>query len=134
MDVQRTIDDFLDSGPYAVIGASSNREKYGNKVLRCYKQHGLEVYPVNPRLTEVEGLACHPDLHSLPVKPRAVSVITPPRVTERVVEDVSASGAKLVWLQPGSESDAAIGRAESLGLSVIAGGPCLLVTLGFHDV
>jgi len=133
MDVRDKIDAFLKSGPYAVVGASVNRDKYGNKVLRCYKQHGLEVYPVHPREPEIEELRCYPGLRELPEPIRALSVITPPSVTEKIIEDVPASGAGFVWMQPGSESDAAVARAEELGLTVIANGPCLLVTLGFRD-
>ena len=51
------IDAFLSGSPFAVVGASTNRDKYGNKVLRCYQQAGRSVVPVNPRATEIEGLA-----------------------------------------------------------------------------
>jgi len=130
---RRAIDEFLKSGPYAVVGASRNRSKYGNKVLRCYLQHGLEAFPVNPNATEVEGIPCAPTLRDLPKTVRGVSVITPPDVTARVVEDAAAAGARFVWMQPGAESAAAVNRAEQLGLGVIHGGPCLLVALGFRD-
>ena len=56
MSVQDRIHSFLASGPFAVVGASTDRSKYGNKVLRCYQQHGHEVYPINPKAPEVEGL------------------------------------------------------------------------------
>ena len=64
--VQQTITAFLDAGPFAVVGASVDRSKYGNKVLRCYQQHGREVYPINARATEVEGLKAYPSLAALP--------------------------------------------------------------------
>jgi predicted CoA-binding protein len=133
MNTQDKIDAFLAEGPYAVVGASPDRAKYGNKVLRCYLQHGREVFPVHPREPEVEGLACSKDLTGLPKPVRGISVITPPKVTEKVVEAAPAAGAEFVWMQPGAESDAAVARAEELGLTVIAGGPCLLVALGFRD-
>jgi predicted CoA-binding protein len=60
---------------------------------------------------------------------RGVSVITRPEVTETIVEDLPASGAEFVWMQPGAESARAVHRAEQLGLHVIAGGPCVLVAL-----
>ena len=131
--VEEKIAAFLHSGPFAVVGASVDRSKYGNKVLRCYQQHGKEVSPINPRATEVEGLRAYPSLGSLPVKPKAISVITPPAITERVVLEAAAAGVTHLWMQPGAESEAAIRTAESLGISVIAGGPCLLVVLGYHD-
>ena len=124
---------FLHSGPFAVVGASVDRSKYGNKVLRCYQQHGKEVYPINPRADEVEGLRAYPSLGSLPVKPKAISVITPPAITEQVAREAAAAGVTHIWMQPGAESEAAVRTAESLGMSVIAGGACILVVLGYHD-
>ncbi len=124
---------FLSEGPYAVVGASSDREKYGNKVLRCYQQHGRKVYPVNPRAPEVEGLRAYPSLVALPERVPAVSIITPPGITEQVVREAHAAGVKHVWMQPGAESDEAVRAAESLGMNVIAGGACLLVVLGYTE-
>ena len=133
MDDQSKIAEFLAGSPFAVVGASRSRHKYGNKVLRCYSQHNRTVYPVNPAATSVEGLTCYTDLTCLPGPVHGVSVITPPGVTERIVEKLSASGARWVWMQPGAESDRAIARAEAAGVGVIAGGPCLLVALGFRE-
>ena len=132
-NVQQRVLSFLESGPFAVVGASTDRDKYGNKVLRCYMQHGREVYPINPKEPEVEGLQAYPSLAALPVKPRGISIITPPAVTERVVREAAALGVRHLWMQPGAESIEAIQAAESLGLDVIAGGPCLLVVLGYHE-
>ena len=133
MSITDRIQSFLASGPFAVVGASVDRAKYGNKVLRCYQQHGKEVYPINSRATEVEGLKAYPSLAALPVKVKAISVITPPAITEQVVREAAAAGVAHIWMQPGAESEAAIRTAESLGMSVIAGGPCLLVVMGYRE-
>jgi predicted CoA-binding protein len=130
---EERIQAFLESGVFAVVGASTDRSKYGNKVLRCYQQHGRKVYPVNPRAPEVEGLKAYPSLAALPEKVPAISVITPPSATEAVVREAHAAGVKHVWMQPGAESDAAVHAAEELGMNVIAGGPCVLVVLGFSE-
>lgn len=132
-NVNDTIRDFMSQGPYAVVGASSNREKYGNRVLRAYQQQGAEVYPVNPRADAIEGLAAYPTVAAVPTKVRGVSIITPPKVTEQAVEEAAAAGAEFVWMQPGAESPEAIRKAEALGLKVIAGGPCYLVVAGYHE-
>jgi predicted CoA-binding protein len=131
--IQQKVEAFLNSDSFAVVGASSDRSKYGNKVLRCYQQHGKEVYPINPKAPEVEGLKAYPSLAALPAPVKAISVITPPVATEQVVREAAAAGVTHIWMQPGAESGAAIEAAESLGLSVIAGGPCLLVVLGYHE-
>lgn len=132
-DVSEIIDDFLSGGPYAVVGASTDRSKYGNKVLRAYFQSGRAAHPINPKADEVEGHPAYPDLASLPEVPRGISVITPPAVTEKVVGEAAAAGVRFVWMQPGAESPAAVQKAESLGLEVIADGSCLLVVVGYRE-
>ena len=131
--VQQTITAFLEAGPFAVVGASVDRSKYGNKVLRCYQQHGRVVFPINARADEVEGLKAFPSLAALPVPVKAISVITPPAITEQVVRDAASAGVTHIWMQPGAESAEAIRSAEAAGMAVIAGGPCLLVVLGYHE-
>ena len=124
---------FLSQKRFAVVGASTDRTKYGNKVLRCYLQHGRDAVPVNPKDAEVEGRAAYKSLTDIPQRPDAVSIITPPKVTEAVVEEAGRLGIRHLWMQPGAESPAAIARGQALGINVIAGGPCLLVVLGFRE-
>jgi predicted CoA-binding protein len=124
---------FLAATSFAVVGASTDRSKYGNKVLRCYQQNGRTVYPVNPKAPEVEGLRAYPSLAALPAPVPAISIITPPAATEQVVREARAAGVKHVWMQPGAESDEAIRTAEAQGINVIAGGPCLLVVMGYGE-
>lgn len=131
--LQERIDAFLAGAPHAVVGASRDRSKYGNKVLRAYLQNDREVYPVNPNSREVEGLATFPDLASLPRPVHGISVITRPEVTESIVEQAAGQGVKHIWMQPGAESERAVERAEELGINVIAGGPCALVTLRYRE-
>ena len=131
--VDEKIRAFLARGPFAVVGASADRDKYGNKVLRAYLQNGLVVYPVNPRESQIEGLAVYPDLASLPEPVRGVSIVTPPAVTEQVMRQAAAAGIRYVWMQPGADSPQALEQAEALGLEAIGGGPCVLVALRYHE-
>jgi predicted CoA-binding protein len=131
--LESRIQSFLASGPYAFVGASTNRSNYGNKVLRCYQQHGREVYPINPGAGVVEGLQAYPSLESLPVKVSSISIITPPTITASVVQEAIRVGVQRIWMQPGAEEPAAIRAAEAAGLEVIAGGPCLLVVMGYRE-
>ena len=133
MDVREQIDAFLGSEAFAVVGASENPAKYGHKCYRCYLQAGRRAYPINPSASTILGNPAYPDLASLPERVEAISVITPPPVTERVVEEAIQAGVRHVWMQPGAESDAAVRRAQEAGLNVIAGGPCLLVVLGYRE-
>jgi len=127
------IEDFLREGPYAVVGASTSRAKYGNKVLRLYQQHGWPVYPINPNAEEVEGLVAYSSLKDLPETPRALSIITPPAITERVMREAVELGVKFAWMQPGAESPAAVQIAEEGGIEVVADGSCILVVAGYSE-
>jgi predicted CoA-binding protein len=133
MNLQDRIDAFLDGSPHAVVGASTDRDKYGNKVLRVYQQTQRAVLPVNPKADEVEGLKAWPDLASLPEMPHGISVITPPAVTEKIVQQAAELGIKHIWMQPGAEFAGAEERGAELGLSIIAGDACILVILGYHE-
>lgn len=133
MDTQTQITAFLAGSPFAVIGASPDRRKYGNKVLRALIQDGRKVYPIHPTAKEVEGLAAYRSLEELPEPIHGVSVVVPPDVTESIVEQLGKLGIQHVWMQPGAESEGAIAAAHKLGLNVIAGGPCLLVSLRYRE-
>jgi uncharacterized protein len=132
-DRVNAIGEFLRQKSFAVVGASVDRTKYGNKVLRCYLQHGRDAVPVNPKDAVVEGVTAFKSLSEIPAPPDAISIITPPKITESVVEEAGRLGIKHVWMQPGAESEAAVAKARSLSMNVIAGGPCLLVALGFRE-
>lgn len=133
MNEKEKIETFLASERLAVVGASANREKYGNKVLRAYQQNMRDVVPVNPSGGDIEGLTAYPDLASVPDRIDGISIITPPIVTDAVVAQALSLGIKNIWMQPGAESPAAIELAEHAGANVIAGGPCVLVALRFRD-
>ncbi len=126
------IDAFLAAPAVAVVGASDDKHKYGHKVLVCYKQNKRKAIPVNPNAQTVLGETCYPDLLSLPENVESVSIITPPAVTKKVVDDAIEAGVKNLWMQPGAENYEAIAKAEEAGLKVIHGGACVLVVLGYH--
>jgi predicted CoA-binding protein len=133
MTEQEQIRQFLAGKRFAVVGASQDRAKYGNKVLRAYVQNNLEVVPVNPTADEVEGLNAVPDLASVPGTIDGVSLVTPPKASEQIVKQAIALGIKNIWMQPGAESDEAVKLAEASGANVLAGGPCVLVALRYRE-
>lgn len=106
--------------PWAVVGASQDKEKYGNIIYRDLKAAGYRVYPVNPKLDSVEGDTCYPSIQSLPEKPAVVDMVVPPQAVLKVLDDCKEAGIERVWFQPGSESDEAIAKAESFGMKVVA--------------
>ena len=127
------IEKFLAAKAFGVAGASTNRDKYGNRVLRCYLQNGRKAVPINPRAEAIEGVPCVASVADLPPEVKSLSVITPPKITEEVVEAAIAKGIENIWMQPGAESPAAVERCRQAGVNVIADGSCLLVVLHYHE-
>ena len=113
----------------AILGASRDRRKYGNKSLRAHLQQGYDVYPVNPHADEIEGVPCYPNLAAVPAaKLDRISVYLPPKVGLGLLNEIKAKGAGEVWFNPGSESAELLGRAEALGLAVVQA--CSIVDVG----
>lgn len=133
MTRDQQISQFLEAASFGVVGASADRSKYGNKVLRCYLMNGRSVVPVNPVQEEIEGLECVPTVTDLPDPVTSISIITPPAVTEKVVDLAIARGIRNIWMQPGAESRAAVQKCIDSGVNVIADGSCILVVLGYRE-
>ena len=112
----------------AVIGASTDRAKFGNKAVRAYAQRGFTVYPVNPKETFIEGLPAYKSIADVPVRPDLVSVYLPPAVLLKVLPDIAARGCDELWLNPGTESDDVLAMAERLELNVVQA--CSIVGIG----
>jgi len=117
---QRTlIDDAVNRRVWAVVGASNDRNKYGNRIYRVLREAGYTVYPVNPNEREVEGDQAYPTLQELPERPDVADIVVPAQVGMRIADDARESGIPFFWLQPGAESPELVAHAEALGLHVI---------------
>src|SRR4051795_1033594 len=103
----------------AVIGASSNRSKFGNRAVRAFRQQGYTVIPINPNETEVEGLKSYRSVLDVPGPIDMASLYLQPEIGERVIGDIARKGIAEVWLNPGAESDELIARAKALGIQPI---------------
>ena len=112
----------------AIIGASNDRAKFGNKAVRAFQQQGYTVYPVNPKETAIEGVAAFRSIRDVPVRPEMISVYLPPPVLLQVLPDIAAKGCDELWLNPGTESDEVLQLAERLGLNVIQA--CSIIGVG----
>jgi predicted CoA-binding protein len=112
----------------AVIGASSNRNKFGNKALRAFRNQGYIVVPINPNEPEVEGHKTYPSVLDVPDPIDLATVYVPPRVGVRIMEDLAAKGVGEVWLNPGADGEDVVARARELGLRTIQA--CSIVGIG----
>jgi len=112
----------------AVIGASNDRSKFGNRAVRAFRQQGYTVVPINPHETEVEGLKAYPSVLDVPGSIDMASFYVPPDIGEQVIGDVARKGIAEVWLNPGAESDELIARARALQIQPIVA--CSIVAIG----
>jgi predicted CoA-binding protein len=112
----------------AVIGASKDRRKFGNRAVRAYQQQGHTVVPINPHETEVEGLKAYASILDVPGTVDMASFYVQPGIGEQVIADVAAKGVREVWLNPGADSDEVIARAKALGIQPIVA--CSIVAIG----
>ncbi len=124
--LRQAVDDFLAQRRIAVAGVSSQKVDAGNFVFRKLRDAGYEVFPTNPRATEVEGTACFPDLASIPGGVDAVVTATAPAATLEVARECVALGIQRLWMHrsfgAGSVSDEAIALCREHGIRVIPGG------------
>ncbi|ORY77685.1 CoA-binding protein [Protomyces lactucae-debilis] len=122
---------FFLSKHFAVVGASADTSKFGNKLIRWYQQHDLPVSPINPRASDpILGLEVLSSVEKLPApRETSVSVVVPPAVTLKLLDQARDLGIRNLWLQPGSFDDSVMARAKELSddLNVIAQGRCILV-------
>jgi predicted CoA-binding protein len=112
----------------AVIGASSNRSKFGNRAVRAFRQQGYTVIPINPHEAEVEGLKTYASVLDVPGPVDMASLYVPPEVGEQVIGEIAQKGIAEVWLNPGAESDELIARARALDIRPIVA--CSIVAIG----
>lgn len=114
----------------AIVGASADRAKFGNKAVRAFARQGYTVYPVNPKEPVIEGMPTYSSIREVPVRPQMVSVYLPPPVLLKVLPDIAARGCDELWLNPGTESDEVLVEAERLGLNVVQA--CSIVGVGLE--
>lgn len=113
----------------AIVGASRNRLKYGNRAVRAYLRQGHEVLPVNPNGQEVEGLPAYPSIGHLPEgRLDRVLLYVPPEIGVKVLEEIARREVDEVWVNPGAESEELFRKAKELGLRVVYA--CAILDIG----
>jgi len=112
----------------AVVGASRDRSKFGNKALRAYARQGWDVRPVHPTESAIEGLAAVASLSEIVDDVDRVTLYVPPAVGLTVLDAIAALAPKELWVNPGAESEALLRRAHELGLEPILG--CAIIDIG----
>jgi uncharacterized protein len=112
----------------AVVGASSDRTKFGNKALRAFKAEGYTVVPVNPNEAEVEGMKTYPTVLDFPQPIDMATVYVPPEIGITLLAQFEQKGIPEIWMNPGAESDELLAEAHRRKLNVIAA--CSIIGIG----
>lgn len=112
----------------AVVGASSDRGKFGNKALRAFKAEGYTVVPINPNEPEVEGMKTYPSVLDVPHAIDMATVYVPPDVGMTLLPEFERKGIPEIWVNPGAESDELLADARRRHLNVIAA--CSIIGIG----
>ncbi len=114
-----SIQAIFDLKTIAVVGVSDNSERPSNFVAKFLEEHGYNVIPVNPKLSEWEGKKCYPDLISIPVKVDIVDIFRRPDAIPPIVDEAIAIKAKVVWMQEGIVNEDAAAKARNAGIEVV---------------
>jgi predicted CoA-binding protein len=112
----------------AVIGASRERQKYGNRAVRAYLRQGWTVYPVNPNEPEVEGIKTFARIADIPAPIDRATLYVQPEVGQRLLAEIKAKGVKELFVNPGAESEELMAEAERLGLEPVYA--CAIIDIG----
>jgi predicted CoA-binding protein len=112
----------------AVIGASSKRQKFGNKALRAFVNQGYTVFPINPNEREVEGMRTYASVLDVPGEIDMATVYVPPHIGMGIMEELARKGISEVWLNPGADGDEVVARARALGLRTVQA--CSIMGIG----
>jgi predicted CoA-binding protein len=112
----------------AVVGASSDRRKFGNKAVRAFQSQGYQVMPINPHQREVEGLTAYPSVLDVPGHIDMASVYVPPDVGVRLLSEFAQKKIDEIWINPGAESEQLLAEGRRLKLNIIVA--CSIMAIG----
>jgi predicted CoA-binding protein len=112
----------------AVVGASRNRDKFGNKALRAFAAQGFSVIPINPHESNVEGYRTFASVLDVPGPIDMATVYVPAEAGLHVIEELARKGVPEVWLNPGADDDRVVARAKALGLKIVQA--CSIMGIG----
>jgi hypothetical protein len=115
---------------WAVVGAHEDPARFGYKIFRVLSDAGYTVYPIHPRLAEIDSCTVYRNLSSLPSVPDVVDMVVNAETGIKVFKEIADLGIKTVWMQPGTRSDEIRGFAAAHGITLIE--DCVLIRIGGH--
>jgi uncharacterized protein len=130
MTSKAAVQDFISQKSLAIVGVSRNSQKFGNMAYRELKTKGYKLYPIHPEAETLEGDRAYKDFASLPEKVGGVVIVVQPTQTEKVVREAAKAGIRRVWMQQGSESDAAVQFCKENGVAEVHGECIMMYGIG----
>jgi predicted CoA-binding protein len=120
-----TIQDFLAQKRIAMVGISREPTSFSAKLFEELSRRGYDVVPVNPRAREAMGRKCFARVQDIEPPVEAALLMTPPEVTDTVVNDCAEAGIRRVWMHRGggngAVSNKAVQSCRGQGIRVIPG-------------
>ena len=128
MSMEKIIAEMFEKKSWAVVGATQNPSKFGNKIFKKLQRNGYDVAPINPVYDDVEGVATFENLSAMSEKPECVNVVVSPERAMNALNEAIELGIKYIWFQPGAFNEEIIERAETAGVNIVYHA-CVLVEL-----
>jgi len=119
--MEELVKDFLNQKRFVVFGSFRNKEKYAYRIFKQLTEKGYIVVPVNPGLTELEKVKCYPSVKNIPGEVDVANIVTPAKVTLRIVGECRQKGINRIWVQPGAESNEVIDFCNQNKMKIVYG-------------
>lgn len=125
MDLKQTM---LEQKNWAVVGATTNRERYGYKILKSLEKHGYHVVGISPKYEKIDDIFCYKSLSDLPEKPDVVNVVVNPAIAKNILQEAKDLGISYIFFQPNSYDEETLALGRKLGLEMLTN-DCIYKTL-----
>lgn len=119
--MEQLVKDFLSQKSFAVAGSFRNQSKHAYRIFKTLREKGYQVYPVNPGMSEVEGVRCYSNVKDIPEAVDVMNIVTPAKITANIVRDCKERSISRVWIQPGAESKEVIEFCQNNKIEIIHG-------------
>ena len=133
MTTLKQINDFFESQPIALVGASRNPKKFGYTAFKELKEKGMKIIPVNPKADEIMGEKSYPNVKMLPPEVRSIIVFTKKNQTASVIRDAKEKGIKQIWIQQMADTKEAMDELKDTDINIITG-ECILMHYKPHSI
>ncbi len=128
MSMEKIIAEMFEKKSWAVVGATQNPSKFGNKIFKKLQRNGYDVTPINPMYDDVEGVKTFESLSDMTEKPECVNIVVSPDRAMEALNQAIELGIKYVWFQPGAFNNEIVEHGEAAGVNIVYHA-CVLVEL-----